>query len=88
MTKRGDVECDEVQYAFHEETRAEGVSLNVGCDCLEHAPDVDWIQCTQPACDILFCIKAIIEDYGLNEQELKVLMKDDHSCKCRMHEIL
>ena len=87
MTKRGADQCDEVEYAFHEETGADGVSFNVGCDCLEHAADIDWIQCTEPACDIWFCIQAVIEDYGLNKQELKVLMKDDHLFKCRLHEI-
>ena len=87
MTKRGIDQCDEVEYAFHEETGADGVSFNVGCDCLQHSADIDWIQCTQPACDIWFCIKAVIADYGLNKQELKVLMKDDHLFKCRIHEI-
>ena len=29
MTKRGADQCDEVDYAFHEETGADGVSFNV-----------------------------------------------------------
>ena len=85
MSKRGADQRDEIEFAYHEETASDGTSFKVGCDCLDHAPDIDWIQCTD--CDIWFCIKAVIDEHDLNKQELQLLMKDDHLFKCRLHEI-
>ena len=85
MSKRGADQRDEIEFAYHEETGSDGTSFKVGCDCFEHARGIDWIQCTD--CDIWFCIKAVIDEYDLNKQELQLLMKDDHLFKCRLHEI-
>ena len=85
MSKRSADQCDEIDFAYHEETASDGTSFKVGCDCLEHARGIDWIQCTD--CDIWFCIKAVIDEHDLNKQELQVLMKDDHLFKCRLHEV-
>ena len=86
MSKRGAEECDEHHLSFHEETGSDGTPFKVGCDCFDHARNIDWIQCTD--CDIWFCVKAVKDEYDLNPEQLEFLLDDDHLFKCRDHEVL